>query len=152
MFGKISKENFRYLLVNSKGRIAFIFDILDEIEALDILSYIYYNNVNFETLKADMSDIELEVLSGYIVRFLELGILEIKSDETYELSKTAKKFLELTVQLIFESYVDNRVADEKMNKIFVKQVGKKELDKFRKDRQENKAKGLQLSLRYISGN
>ena len=145
MFGKISKKDFSYLLLNSKSRISNIFDLLDEVETLDILSYLYYNKVDFGTLKSDLSDVDIELLSSYVVKLLDFGIIEIKKDEIYQLSKTGRKFLELTVQLVFESYLDDEIVDEKMQKIFIQHVGKKELTNFKEERKKNKAKGYQLS-------
>jgi hypothetical protein len=37
-----------------------------------------------------------------------------------------------------------------MKKIFVKQIGKKELTKFKEERKKNKGKGMLLGLRYRS--
>ena len=42
--------------------------------------------------------------------------------------------------------MSQEITDEKMKKILVQKVGEKELKQFKKERQENKAKGMQISF------
>ncbi|MBY9000853.1 MAG: hypothetical protein KGD64_08075 [Candidatus Heimdallarchaeota archaeon] len=147
MFGKIPKDDFKYLLLNSKNEISSIFDLLDELEALDILSFLYYEKSTYERLKTELSSLDMDLLSNYVVKLWDFGIIEIDSKDRYQLSKTGRKFLEITVQLIFDAYINNEIVDEKMKKIFIQHIGKEELTKFKKERQKNKEKGRQLSMR-----
>ncbi|MHA1346128.1 MAG: hypothetical protein ACTSVO_14840 [Candidatus Heimdallarchaeaceae archaeon] len=144
MFGKIPKSDFKYILLNSKNEISSIFDLLDELETLDILSFLYYRASTFEELKTELSSFDLNLLSTYVVNLWEFGIIELDSKDRYQLTKTGRKFLEITVQLVFEAYINDNVVDEKMKKIFIQHIGKKELTKFKEERKRNKAKGNQL--------
>lgn len=149
MFGRISKDDFKYLLLNSKREISSIFDLLDELEALDILSFLYYENAKYDTLKTELSHFDKNLLSTYIVELCDFGIIELDHKDKYHLTKTGRKFLEITVQLVFEAYVNDDVVDEKMKKIFIQHIGKKELTKFKEERKRNKAKGRRLSMRLL---
>lgn len=144
MFGKIPKNDFKYILLNSKNEISSIFDLLDELEALDILSFLYYRAATFEEIKTELSSFDLDLLSTYVVNLWEFGIIDLNSKDRYQLTKTGRKFLEITVQLVFEAYINDNVVDEKMKKIFIQHIGKKELTKFKEERKRNKAKGNQL--------
>ena len=150
MFGKISKEDFKYVLLNSKNEISSIFDLLDELEALDILSLLYFENASYDTLKRELSHFDKNILSNYVVKLWDFGIIELDRKERYQLTKTGRNFIEITVQLVFGAYINDEIADEKMKKIFVKQIGKKELTKFKEERKKNKGKGMLLGLRYRS--
>ncbi len=144
MFKKISKEDFKYLLSNSKNEISTIFDLLDELEALDILSFLYIEKATYSTLKTELSYFPKKLLSNYVVKLWDFGIIEIDNKDRYQLTKTGKKFLEITVQLVFSAFINNEVNDERMRKIFIQQIGKRELTRFKKERLDNKAKGIQL--------
>lgn len=150
MFGKISKEDFKYVLLNSKNEISSIFDLLDELEALDILSLLYFENASYDALKRELSHFDKNILSNYVVKLWDFGIIELDRKDRYQLTKTGRNFIEITVQLVFGAYINDEVADEKMKKIFVKQIGKKELTKFKEERKKNKGKGMLLGLRYRS--
>jgi DNA-binding HxlR family transcriptional regulator len=147
MFGKISKEDFKYLLSNSKREISSIFDLLDELEALDILSLLYYKKATYDKLKTDLSYFDKNILSSYVVKLLDFGIVELDHKDRYHLSKTGRKFLEITIQLVFNAFFNDEVVDEKMKKILIQHVGKEELAKFKKEMKRNKDKGRLLSLR-----
>ncbi|MBA7557135.1 hypothetical protein ES705_49869 [subsurface metagenome] len=43
--------------------------------------------------------------------------------------------------------MSQEITDEKMKKILIQRIGEKELQRFRKERQENKAKGIQIGIR-----
>ncbi len=148
MFGKLSKEDFKYLLLNSKGEISSIFDLLDEPEALDILSFLYYEKATYNTLKTEFSYFGKNILSNYVVKLWDFRIIELDKKDRYQLSKTGREFLKITVQLVFGAFLNNEIADEKMKKILTKQVGKKELTKFKEERKKNKGKGIILGSRY----
>ncbi len=150
MFGKISKEDFKYVLLNSKNEISSIFDLLDELEALDILSLLYFENASYDTLKIELSHFDKNILSNYVVKLWDFGIIELDRKDRYQLTKIGRNFIEITVQLVFGAYINDEIADEKMKKIFVKQIGKKELTKFKEERKKNKGKGMLLGLRYRS--
>ena len=144
MFGKLSKDDFKYLLLNSKNEISSIFDLLDEPEALDILSFLYYEKATYATLKIELSYFGKDILSNYVMKLWDFGIIELDHKDRYHLSKTGKKFLEITVYLVFGAFINDEIVDEKMKKILIQQIGKRELIKFKKERQDNKAKGIQL--------
>ncbi|MHA1551872.1 MAG: hypothetical protein ACTSUP_06800 [Candidatus Heimdallarchaeaceae archaeon] len=148
MFGKISKEDFKYVLLNSKHEISSIFDLLDEFEALDILSLLYFENATYDTLKIELSHFDKNILSNYVVKLWDFGIIELDRKDRYQLTKNGRNFIEITVQLVFGAYINDDITDEKMKKIFVKQIGKKELTKFKEERKKNKGKGMVLGLRY----
>ena len=148
MFGKISKDDFKYVLLNSKQEISSIFDLLDEFEALDILSLLYFENATYDTLKIELSHFDKNILSNYVVKLWDFGIIELDRKDRYQLTKTGRNFIEITVQLVFGAYINDDITDEKMKKIFVKQIGKKELTKFKEERKKNKGKGMILGLRY----
>lgn len=148
MFGKISKKDFKYVLLNSKKEISSIFDLLDEFEALDILSLLYFENATYDTLKIELSHFDKNILSNYVVKLWDFGIIELDRKDRYQLTKTGRNFIEITVQLVFGAYINDDITDEKMKKIFVKQIGKKELTKFKEERKKNKGKGMLLGLRY----
>ena len=93
MFSRISKDDFRYLLVNAKREISYILDILDDEDALDILNYIHYDPVSFKELRDFFDKIDLNMLSSYITTFFDFGIIEMNSKEEYQLTKLGKKFL-----------------------------------------------------------
>ncbi len=150
MFGKISKDDFKYVLLNSKKEISSIFDLLDEFEALDILSLLYFENATYDTLKIELSHFDKNILSNYVVKLWDFGIIELDRKDRYQLTKIGRNFIEITVQLVFGAYINDEVADEKMKRIFVKQIGKKELTKFKEERKKNKGKGMLLGLRYRS--
>lgn len=150
MFGKISKEDFKYVLLNSKHEISSIFDLLDELEALDILSLLYFENATYDTLKNELSHFDKNLLSNYVVKLWDFGIIELDRKDRYQLTKTGRNFIEITVQLVFGAYINDEITNEKMKKIFIKQIGKKELIKFKEERKKNKGKGLLLGLRYRS--
>lgn len=147
MFGKISKDDFKYLLSNSKSEISSIFDLLDELEALDILSFLYYEKATYGKLKTDLSHFDKNLLSTYVVKLCDFGIIELDYKDRYHLSKTGRKFLEITIQLVFDAFFNDEVVDEKMKKILIQHVGKEELAKFKKERKINKAKGRLLGRR-----
>ena len=149
MLGKISKDDLKYLLLSSKKEIAHIFDLLDEPESLDILSFLYNEAATYENLKAEFSYFGKDILSNYVVKLWDFAIIELDRKDRYQLSKTGRKFLEITAQIVFEAYLNNEFVDETMNKIFIQQIGKKELTKFKKERQDNKAKGIQLGTYRI---
>lgn len=146
MFEKLSKEDFKFFLLNSKKEISYIFDILDDKEALDIISFLFYEPSNFKTLKVEFGYIGKNKLSSYITSFWDFGIIEINRHNKYQITKTGKKFFQLTIQLVVEALMSQEVTDEKMKKILVQKVGEKELKQFKKERQENRAKGIQLSM------
>ncbi|MCG3222185.1 MAG: hypothetical protein H7641_12475 [Candidatus Heimdallarchaeota archaeon] len=146
---KLSKEDFKFFLLNSKKEISYIFDILDDKEALDIISFLFYEPSNFKTLKVEFGHIDKNKLSSYITNFWDFGIIEVNRHNKYQITKTGKEFFQLTIQLVVEALMSQEVTDEKMRKILVQKVGEKELKQFKKERQENKAKGMQLSqMRY----
>ncbi|MHA1551873.1 MAG: hypothetical protein ACTSUP_06805 [Candidatus Heimdallarchaeaceae archaeon] len=147
MFGKISKEDFKYVLLNSKNEISSIFDLLDELEALDILSFLYFENATYDTLKTEFSYFDKNLLSNYVVQLWDFGIIELDRKDRYQLTKTGKNFIETTVQLVFDAFYNDEVVDEKMKKILIQHIGKKELAKFKKERKINKAKGRLLGRR-----
>ncbi|NPD88409.1 MAG: hypothetical protein HGN29_06780 [Asgard group archaeon] len=146
MFEKLSKEDFKFFLLNSKKEISYIFGILDDREALDVISFLFYEPSNFKTLKAEFTHIDKNKLSSYLSNFWDFGIIEINIHDKYQITKTGKKFFQLTIQLVVESLMSHEITDEKMRKILVQKVGEKELKQFKKERQENKAKGIQLSM------
>lgn len=148
MFGKLSKDDFKYLLLNSKNEISSIFDLLDEPEALDILSFLYYEKATYDTLKTELSYFGKDILSNYIVQLWDFGIIELDHKDRYQLSKTGKRFLEITVHLVFGAFINEEIVDEKMKKILIQNISKKELTNFKEERKKNKGKGLLLGLRY----
>ena len=150
MFGKISKDDFKYVLLNSKNEISSIFDLLDELEALDILSFLYFENATYETLKTEFSYFDKNILSNYVVQLWDFGIIELDRKDRYQLSKTGRNFIEITVQMVFGAYINDEIVDEKMKTILIQQIGKKELTKFKEERKKNKGKGMLLGLRYRS--
>ncbi len=150
MFGKISKDDFKYVLLNSKNEISSIFDLLDELEVLDILSFLYFENATYDTLKIELSHFPKNLLSNYVVKLWDFGIIELDRKDRYQLTKTGRNFLEITVQLVFSAYINDEIANEKMKKIFIQQIGKRDLTKFKEERKKNKGKGMLLGLQYRS--
>ncbi|MHA1199267.1 MAG: hypothetical protein ACTSQF_07970 [Candidatus Heimdallarchaeaceae archaeon] len=146
MFDKLSKDEFRYFLVNAKSEISYILDLLDDDDALDILTYIHYDPVNFKDLKSFFDKIEIDTLSNYITTFWDSGIIELNNREEYQLTKSGKKFLEITVQFVLEALLNKDITDKRMKKILVQKIGKNELDKYKKARDDRKAKGIKISF------
>ncbi|MCE7738581.1 MAG: hypothetical protein KAU62_13395 [Candidatus Heimdallarchaeota archaeon] len=147
MFDKLTKEDFRYFLINAKRDISYILDILDDEEALNILAYLHYEPADFKKLRKFFALVEKDRLSSYITNLWDFGIIELDKNNKYSISKLGKRFLEVTIQLVFEALLSHEITDPKMKKILIQKIGEKELAQFKKDRQENKAKGLQLGLR-----
>jgi len=145
MFGNLSKEDFIYFLVESKDEISYIFDILEDKVALEMLTLLLYEPASFEEIKTDFSKLDKNFLSKYVANFRDFGLIELNKKDKYQLTKTGKKFLQLTVQLVIETHLTKGISDEKMKTILVRRVGEKELKRFQKERQENKAKGMQIS-------
>ena len=146
MFGKISKEDFKYVLLNSKNEISSIFDLLDELEALDILSFLYYEKATYDTLKTEFSCFDKNLLSNYIVQLWDFGIIELDRKDRYQLSKTGRNFIEITIQLVFDAFFNDEIVDEKMKTILIQHIGKEELAKFKKEIKKNKRKGKLYGL------
>ena len=80
----------------------------------------------------------------------DFGIIELDRKDRYQLSKTGRNFIEITVQMVFGAYINDEIVDEKMKTILIQQIGKKELTKFKEERKKNKGKGMLLGLRYRS--
>ena len=151
MFGKFSKDDFRYLLVNAKKEISYILDLLDDEDALDILTYIHYDPVSFKELKTFFDKIEINMLSNYITTFFDFGIIELNNKEEYQLSKLGKKFLEITIQFVLEAMLSRDIEDERMNRIMIKELGVKELETLKKAKDDRKSKGFKIRYsRYQS--
>lgn len=146
MIGKLSKTDFQYFLFNSKEQISYIFEILDDKESLEILSFLFYEPASFKTLKVEFSHIDKETLSGYLTKFWDFGLVEINKKGLNQITKLGKQFLEVTVQLALEFAMCHEIKDSKMRKILVQKIGEKELKRFKKDRQEKKAMGIQLGI------
>jgi len=147
MFEKLLKEDFKFFLFNAKREISYIFNMLDDQEALDIISFLFYEPSNFKTLKVEFNHLDKNKISSYVTSFWDFGIIEVNKNNKYQITKTGKKFLQLTVQLAVESLMSQEITDEKMKKILVQKIGEKELKRFKKERQENKAKGIQIGIR-----
>jgi DNA-binding HxlR family transcriptional regulator len=143
MFGNLSKEDFIYFLVESKEEISYIFDVLDDKVALEMLTLLLYEPASFEEIKNDFSKLDKNFLSKYVADFRDFGLIVLNNKDKYQLTKTGRKFLQLTVQLVIETHLTKGISDEKMKTILVRRVGEKEIKKFQRDRQENIAKGLQ---------
>ena len=146
MFGKISKDDFKYVLLNSKNEISSIFDLLDELQALDILSFLYYEKATYDTLKTEFSCFDKNLLSNYIVQLWDFGIIELDRKDRYQLSKTGRNFIEITIQLVFDAFFNDEIVDEKMKTILIQHIGKEELAKFKKEIKKNKGKGKLYGL------
>jgi hypothetical protein len=71
----------------------------------------------------------------------DFGIIELDHKDRYQLTKTGKKFLEITIQLVFNAFFNDEVVDEKMKTILIQHIGKEELAKFKKEIKRNKRKG-----------
>ena len=146
MFDKLDNEDFRYLLVNSREAISYILDILDDKDALDILAYLHYEPASFKTLNNFFDKIDKNTLSSYVTKLWDFGIINYSKKEEFELTKLGKKFLQITVQFVIESLLSDEVQDEKMQKILTQRIGATELAQFKKEREENRAKGIQIGL------
>lgn len=144
MIGKLSKEDFKYFLFNSKEQISYVFEILDDKESLEILSFLLYEPADFKTLKVEFSHISKEKLSGYLTNFWDFGLVEIDEKGKNYISKIGKQFLQTSVILALEFLMCHEVKDEKIKKILVQKIGERELKKFKKMRQEKRAMGVQI--------
>ena len=151
MFEKLDKEDFRYFLVNSREAISYILDVLDDKDALDILAYFHYESATFKKLNEFFEKMDKDTLSSYVTKLWDFGILEYTKNEEFQLTKLGNKFLQITVQFVIESLVNEEVQDEKMKKILVQRIGADELAQFKKEREENRAKGIQLGLAWLKG-
>lgn len=87
MIGKLSKEDFKYFLFNSKEQISYIFEILDDKESMEILSFLLYEPADFKTLKVEFSHIDKEKLSGYLTNFWDFGLVEINEKGKNHITK-----------------------------------------------------------------
>ncbi|MCE7748978.1 MAG: hypothetical protein GPJ51_11310 [Candidatus Heimdallarchaeota archaeon] len=146
MFDKLSKDEFRYFLVNAKREISYILDLLDDEDALDILTYIHYDPVTFKDLKSFFDKIGINMLSNYITTFWDFGVIEMNRKEEYQLTKLGRKFLEITVQFVLEALLSKEITDERMKKILVQKIGENELEKFKRAKEDRKAKGIQVKF------
>jgi len=146
MFNIFSKDDFRYLLVNAKKEISYILDLLDDEDALDILTYIHYDPVTFKELKAFFDKIELNVLSNYITTFFDFGIIEMNNREEYQFTKLGQKFLEITIQFVLEAMLSRGISDERTNRIIAKEIGVKEIERLKKAKDDRKARGIKIKF------
>ena len=146
MFEKLDKEEFRYFLVNSREAISYILDILNDKDALDILVYLHYESSTFKKLNAFFDKLDKDTVSKYVAKMWDIGILEYTEKQEFKLTKLGEKFLQITVQFVIEALLSDEVKDEKMQKILIQRIAVDELAQFKKEREENRAKGIQLGL------
>jgi len=146
MYEKLNKDDFRYLLVNSREEISYILDILDDKDAIDILVFLNFESATFAKLKGFFDKMDKNTLSSYIARMLDFGILEYTKKQEFKLSKLGTKFLRTTVQLVIEAILSNEIQDERIKEMITQRIGVKELAQFKKDRDENRAKGHQIGM------
>jgi len=147
MFDKLTKEDFRYFLFNAKREISYILDILEDEEALNILSYLHYEPADFKTIRKFCASVDKDQLSSYMVNLWDFGVIEIDKKNKYRITKLGKRFLEVTIQLVFESLLSHEITDPKMKKILVQKIGERELKQFKKKRQELKGKSIHFGYR-----
>jgi len=122
-------------------------DILEDEDALSILSYLHYEPADFKTIKKFFASVDKDQLSSYIADLWDFGVIEIDKKNKYRITKLGKRFLEVTIQLVFESLLSQEITDPKMKKILVQKIGEKELKQFKKNKQELKGKSIHLGFR-----
>ena len=145
MFEKLSREDLRYFLVNARKDISYLLDILEDEDALNLLTYLHYEPAKFQKIRSFFNTVNKDRLSGYITNLWDFGILEFDDKKNiFQLSKLGNKLLELLVQLVFEALLSHETSDPKMQKILIQRISEKELNQLKKEREENRAKGIQI--------
>jgi len=149
MFGKLSRDDFKFFLTNLKDEISNLFEILDDKEAIELLSFLMFEPANIKTLKIEYSHLDMDLLYGYIANLRDFGIIKLNKKNQYELSKTGYKFLQMTIDMLLNHQFIQGVPNSKLEEIMIRKIGKKDLTKFKEDRKKYKAEGIQLGL-YLS--
>ena len=144
MFDKLSKDEFRYFLVNAKREISFILDMLDDEDAIDILTYLHYEPATYPKLKNFFDKLDSENLSYYVTNLMDYGIAELNRKHEYQITKLGNKFLQITIQFVLEAILTGEIEDEKLKDIVVQKIGEDELVKKQKAKLERKTKGIQI--------
>ncbi len=147
MIGKLSRDDFRYLLVNAKSEISYMLDILEDEEALNIITYLHYEPAEFKSLIKFFDKMEKDSIASYIVKLIDFGIISLNKKNQYMITKLGQKFLEVTLQLVFEAILSKEVTDPKMERILIQKLNEKEFRQLKEERKKNKGKGMVLGLR-----
>lgn len=150
MFGKLSRDDFKFFLTNLKDEISNLFEILDDKEAIELLSFLMFEPANMKTLKIEYSHFDKNLLYSYIANLRDFGIIKLNKKNQYELSKTGHKFLQMTIEMLLNHQFIQGVPNSKLEEVMIRKIGKKDLEKFKEDRKKYKAEGIQLGL-YLSG-
>ncbi len=150
MFGKLSRDDFKFFLANLKDEISNLFEILDDREAIELLSFLMFEPANMKTLKIEYSHLDKDLLYSYIANLRDFGIIKLNKKSKYELSKIGYKFLQMTIDMLLNHQFIQGVPNSKLEEVMIRKIGKKDLEKFKEDRKKYKAEGIQLGL-YISG-
>lgn len=149
MFGKLSRDDFKFFLANLKEEISNLFEILDDKEAIELLSFLMFEPANMKTLKIEYSHLDKNLLYSYIANLRDFGIIKLNKKNQYELSKTGHKFLQMTIEMLLNHQFIQGVPNSKLEEIMIRKIGKKDLEKFKEDRKKYKAEGIHLGI-YMS--
>ena len=149
MFGKLSRDDFKFFLTNLKDEISDLFEILDDKEAIELLSFLMFEPANIKTLKIEYSHLDKDQLYSYIANLRDFGIIKLNKKNQYELSRIGQKFLQMTIDMLLNHQFIQGVPNSKLEEIMIRKIGKKDLTKFKEDRKKYKAEGIQLGL-YLS--
>ncbi len=149
MFGKLSRDDFKFFLANLKDEISNLFEILDDKEAIELLSFLMFEPANIKTLKIEYSHLDQDLLYSYIANLRDFGIIKLNKKNQYELSKIGYKFLQMTIDMLLNHQFIQGIPNSKLEEIMIRKIGKKDLTKFKEDRKKYKAEGIQLGL-YLS--
>ncbi|MHA1222735.1 MAG: hypothetical protein ACTSSG_07450 [Candidatus Heimdallarchaeaceae archaeon] len=146
MLPKLSKEEFDFFLFELKDRISYILSFLDDKKSMQLLSFLLYSPSDFKTIKVEFAHIAKEILAGYVTRFWDFGLIDINKKGQYEITNSGKKFLEGIVQMAIESTIVGEMTNPKMKEMLIKKIGEKDIKKFKKEREEKRAMGVQLGI------
>jgi len=149
MFGKLSRDEFKFFLGNLKDEISNLFEILDDKEAIELLSFLMFEPANIKTLKIEYSHLDKDLLYSYIANLRDFGIIKLNKKNQYELSKMGYKFLQMTIDMLLNHQFIQGVPNSKLEEVMIRKIGKKDLEKFKEDRKKYKAEGIQIGL-YLS--
>ena len=119
-------------MANLKDEISNLFEILDDKEAIELLSFLMFEPANMKTLKIEYSHLDKDLLYSYIANLRDFGNIKLNKKSKYELSKISYKFLQMTIDMLLNHQFIQGVPNSKLEEVMIRKIGKKILRSSKK--------------------